>query len=94
MRSVSERRAGSVIPWHRRLEARVLFGVSLIAGLSLASIAFVTGRVVRSHTYDRARNDVKTARVAFRADNPGKWLLASTVLERFDTGLWTWFEVT
>jgi hypothetical protein len=24
----------------------------------------------------------------------GKWLLASTVLERFDTGLWTWFEVT
>jgi FtsP/CotA-like multicopper oxidase with cupredoxin domain len=36
----------------------------------------------------------KTVRVAFVADNPGKWLLASTVLERFDAGLWTWIEVT
>jgi FtsP/CotA-like multicopper oxidase with cupredoxin domain len=36
----------------------------------------------------------RTVRIAFQADNPGKWLLASTVLERFDTGLWTWFEVT
>jgi FtsP/CotA-like multicopper oxidase with cupredoxin domain len=36
----------------------------------------------------------RTVRIAFVADNPGKWLLASTVLERFDTGLWTWFEVT
>jgi FtsP/CotA-like multicopper oxidase with cupredoxin domain len=36
----------------------------------------------------------KTIRIAFVADNPGKWLLASTVMERFDAGLWTWFEVT
>ncbi|MBJ6126047.1 multicopper oxidase family protein [Microvirga splendida] len=36
----------------------------------------------------------KTIRIAFVADNPGKWLLASTVLERFDAGLWTWIEVT
>ena len=36
----------------------------------------------------------RTVRLAFVADNPGKWLLSSTVLERFDTGLWTWFEVT
>lgn len=36
----------------------------------------------------------RTTRIAFVADNPGRWLLASTVLERFDTGLWTWFEVT
>lgn len=35
----------------------------------------------------------RTLRIAFIADNPGKWLLASTVLERFDAGLWTWFEV-
>lgn len=32
--------------------------------------------------------------IAFNADNPGKWAISSTVLERFDTGLWTWFEVT
>ncbi|MBQ0821466.1 multicopper oxidase family protein [Microvirga sp. HBU67558] len=36
----------------------------------------------------------RTVRIAFVADNPGKWLLASTVLERFDAGLWTWIEVT
>lgn len=36
----------------------------------------------------------KTIRIAFVADNPGKWLLASTVMERFDAGLWAWFEVT
>jgi FtsP/CotA-like multicopper oxidase with cupredoxin domain len=36
----------------------------------------------------------RTVRIAFLADNPGRWLLASTVLERFDAGLWTWFEVT
>jgi FtsP/CotA-like multicopper oxidase with cupredoxin domain len=32
--------------------------------------------------------------IAFIADNPGRWLVSSTVLERFDRGLWTWFEVT
>jgi FtsP/CotA-like multicopper oxidase with cupredoxin domain len=31
--------------------------------------------------------------VAFIADNPGRWLISSSVLERFDRGLWTWFEV-
>jgi len=36
----------------------------------------------------------KTLRIAFVADNPGKWLLASTAAERFDAGLWTWIEVT
>jgi FtsP/CotA-like multicopper oxidase with cupredoxin domain len=36
----------------------------------------------------------RTLRIAFQADNPGKWLLASTAVERFDTGLWTWLEVT
>jgi FtsP/CotA-like multicopper oxidase with cupredoxin domain len=38
--------------------------------------------------------ETKTIRIAFAADNPGKWLLASTVMERFDAGLWTWIEVT
>lgn len=36
----------------------------------------------------------RTARIAFQADNPGRWLISATVLERFDTGLWTCFEVT
>jgi FtsP/CotA-like multicopper oxidase with cupredoxin domain len=36
----------------------------------------------------------RTTRIAFVADNPGKWVIGSSVLERFDTGLWGWFEVT
>ncbi|MFD0936459.1 multicopper oxidase family protein, partial [Methylobacterium trifolii] len=36
----------------------------------------------------------RTARIAFLADNPGRWLISATVLERFDTGLWTAFDVT
>ncbi|MEH3119476.1 MAG: multicopper oxidase family protein [Methylorubrum populi] len=36
----------------------------------------------------------RSAQIAFVADNPGRWLLGATVLERFDTGLWTSFEVT
>jgi FtsP/CotA-like multicopper oxidase with cupredoxin domain len=38
--------------------------------------------------------DGKTIQIAFIADNPGRWLISSTVAERFDVGLWTWFEVT
>ncbi|MDB5590094.1 multicopper oxidase family protein [Enterovirga sp.] len=36
----------------------------------------------------------KTVRIAFEAGAPGRWMIASTVTERLDTGLWTWFEVT
>jgi FtsP/CotA-like multicopper oxidase with cupredoxin domain len=36
----------------------------------------------------------QTLRVAFIADNPGRWLIGAGVLERLDTGLSAWFEVT
>jgi FtsP/CotA-like multicopper oxidase with cupredoxin domain len=36
----------------------------------------------------------RTLRIAFRPETPGKWAITSGVLERFDAGLWTWFEVT
>ena len=36
----------------------------------------------------------KAKHVAFIADNPGKWALVSSILERQETGLATWFEVT
>jgi FtsP/CotA-like multicopper oxidase with cupredoxin domain len=36
----------------------------------------------------------KTARVAFRADNPGKWRIGSAILEHAVGGLAGWFEVT
>jgi FtsP/CotA-like multicopper oxidase with cupredoxin domain len=37
--------------------------------------------------------EYRSVQIAFVADNPGKWLFASTNLERFDAGLWTWIEV-
>jgi FtsP/CotA-like multicopper oxidase with cupredoxin domain len=36
----------------------------------------------------------RTLRVSFRTENPGRWLISSGVIERFDAGLWGWFEVT
>ena len=57
--------ARHAIPWHQRLEARVLVAVTLIAGFSLVSVTYVTGRVVESHSIDRARLDLRAAREAF-----------------------------
>lgn len=36
----------------------------------------------------------QTARIAFLADNKGRWLLGSTILERLDSGLSAWIDVT
>lgn len=38
--------------------------------------------------------DGKTVRIAFLADNPGKWRLGSGILAHAESGLSTWFEVT
>ena len=35
----------------------------------------------------------KVTRMAFVPDSRGRWAITSAVLERFDTGLWGWFEV-
>jgi FtsP/CotA-like multicopper oxidase with cupredoxin domain len=35
----------------------------------------------------------KTKHVAFIADNPGKWAIVSSILDRQETGLAAWFEV-
>ena len=56
----------SVIPWHRRLEARVLLSVTLIAGLSLAAVLAATSAVVNRVSLSRSRDDLLAAREAFR----------------------------
>lgn len=53
------------IPWHRRMEARVVFGMSLLIGLSLASVLIVTTRAVTSRSLERASEDLEAARSAF-----------------------------
>ena len=39
-------------------------------------------------------NPRETVRIAFVADNPGKWLIDCLPLERSPSGLVGWFEVT
>jgi FtsP/CotA-like multicopper oxidase with cupredoxin domain len=36
----------------------------------------------------------ETARIAFVADNPGRWMIHCHMLEHHDTGMGAWFEVT
>jgi PAS domain S-box-containing protein len=61
----SARAARETIPWHERLEARVLVAVTLLLGASLGAVAFVTGRVVEAHSLDRARENLSAARAVF-----------------------------
>jgi FtsP/CotA-like multicopper oxidase with cupredoxin domain len=37
--------------------------------------------------------DNRTVRIAFVADNPGKWLIRSAVIEHMESGVLSWFEV-
>jgi two-component system cell cycle sensor histidine kinase/response regulator CckA len=57
--------APTVIPWHRRLEARVLIAVTLIAGVSLAAVLLAANQVVRKHSYNRSLDELVAARAAF-----------------------------
>jgi 3-oxoacyl-ACP reductase-like protein len=53
------------IPWHQRLEARVLAGVTTIIGVSLAALTLFTGQVVAGHSMNRAAGDLAAAQAAF-----------------------------
>jgi FtsP/CotA-like multicopper oxidase with cupredoxin domain len=39
-------------------------------------------------------NPQRSARIAFVADNPGKWLIHCHMIEHMETGMAAWFEVT
>jgi hypothetical protein len=58
-------RAATDIPWHRRLESRVLMAVALIAGVSLSAALYAAGRVVESYALERSADDLLAARGAF-----------------------------
>jgi signal transduction histidine kinase/CheY-like chemotaxis protein len=53
------------LPWHRRLEARVIVGVAALVALSLAAILLATTRVVTARSLERTAADLEAARVAF-----------------------------
>jgi PAS domain S-box-containing protein len=58
-------RPSRAIPWHRRLEARVAVGVSLVVGTALLAVLLATGRIVQANALSRAADDLQAARVAF-----------------------------
>ena len=70
------------IPWHGRLEARVLIAVTLIAGVSLAAVLYAAGRVVQSYSLSRSAEDLEAARAAFNrlVDNRARFASAQTKL--------------
>jgi PAS domain S-box-containing protein len=53
------------IPWHGRLEARVLIAVTLIASISLAAVLYAASQVVQSYSFSQSRDDLEAARAAF-----------------------------
>jgi signal transduction histidine kinase/CheY-like chemotaxis protein len=57
--------SATTIPWHRRLEARVVLGVCAVAGIALLAVLIVTARIVQANSLTRAANDLEAARVAF-----------------------------
>jgi PAS domain S-box-containing protein len=59
------RQPGERIPWHRRLEARVIIAVTLIAAVSLAAVLVAADRVVRKDSLSRSAQDLEAARAAF-----------------------------
>jgi predicted signal transduction protein with EAL and GGDEF domain len=57
--------SSSSIPWHRRLEARVAAGVTLLVGLSLGALLIATTEAVTTRSLSRASEDLEVARAAF-----------------------------
>jgi predicted signal transduction protein with EAL and GGDEF domain len=53
------------IPWHRRMEARVAAGVTILVGLSLGTVLVFTTRAVTERSLERAAQDLETTRIAF-----------------------------
>src|SRR5580692_10130402 len=57
--------APTPIPWHLRLEARVIGGISVLVALSLAAVLVATTRAVTTRSLERTSTDLDAARSAF-----------------------------
>ena len=57
--------APQTIPWHRRLEARVVAGVGLLVAGSLGAVLVVTTRAVTDSSLARASDELQAARAGF-----------------------------
>jgi hypothetical protein len=53
------------LPWHRRLEARVAFGVTVLVTATLGAVIFATSRIVAGNALTIAQSDLGATRAAF-----------------------------
>jgi diguanylate cyclase (GGDEF)-like protein len=60
------------IPWHRRMEARVSLGISILVGLALAATLFTTIRVVTNRSLTLASDNLGTASANFAGELAGR----------------------
>ena len=64
-RSTETRLRERPLPWHRRLEARVAFGVTVLVTAALGAVIFATSRIVEGNALTTAQSDLDATRVAF-----------------------------
>jgi len=55
----------SALPWHRRLEARVIVAVAVLVAGALGALLLITIQMVSSQSRDRAAVELESARAAF-----------------------------
>src|SRR5262245_55097843 len=53
------------VAWHRRIEAAVVLGSSLLIAVSIGAVLVGTTRLFAARSLDRAASDIEAARVAF-----------------------------
>jgi PAS domain S-box-containing protein len=53
------------VPWHRRIEAAVVAGSSLLVAISIGAVLVGTTRLITARSLDRASADMESARGAF-----------------------------
>jgi len=71
-----------VIPWHRRLEARVAVALALLVASALGALLFITTQLVSTQSRARAADELGVARTAFASllENRAASAIALTTL--------------
>jgi len=53
------------LPWHRRLETRVVCAIGALVALSITAVLVATTRTITARSFDRAATDLEAGRLAF-----------------------------
>jgi diguanylate cyclase (GGDEF)-like protein len=79
---MANRTASHALPWHRRLEARVIGGITVLIAFCLGAVLVATTRAVTTRSLERASTDLDAARSAFYqlADDRAEYAAAQASL--------------